>query len=120
MFRKKLKEESEKLKEESEKLKLEEIKKYREKLEAKAQDYVLTISAGDYINSKGNKSLDDYIFKSVSAEEKVYESALVGITQEGIKFGAEVIVDVKPSHNVFCHRSFLYLIGTALIPKRGI
>ena len=109
-------------KEEQKRLNKEKYEQNIKELERKANDYVLTLSASDYVHGIG-KDLTDYDFKSVHAQEgynkyDVCESALTGIVRQGIKIGAEKIVDVRPSHRAFYSESYLFLIGTALIPKQ--
>ena len=102
-------------------------------LELKVDKLILTVSASDYVQSVG-KNLHDYELRHVSAEgkkiyfdvnnengmqERVYLPAAVGLAEKGTELGAEVIVDVRPSHNTWYNCSDLYLVGTALIPKKN-
>ncbi len=123
--RRKAREEKQRL-EEQERLEKEKYEQSLKELEEKASDYVLTISASDYVNRSGTELLD-YNFKSVYAKsgycevsegDEIYKSALVQIVEQGLELGAEKIVDVRPSHYAYYTSSSLFLIGTALIPKK--
>ena len=110
---KKLEDEQKKLKKEQKK---KDYKKDLERLKEKALEYVLTISASDYVTGVGKK-LTDYTFRLISVEREyvgrynTYEGCLERMTREGEKINAEIIVDIKHTRNS-CYW------GTALIPKK--
>jgi len=108
-------------------------KKEAERLEQKAIDCVFTMSASDYVASI-NERLSLYILKSVEAYEQYsYNhgvesfppvSARAGLAKLCEELGAEAIVDVKPAiiphgTGAYAGGDRLYLIGTALIPRKG-
>ncbi len=114
---------------EQEKQEKNKARKKVEELEKKAQTFVLTISASNYVGGKG-KNLRDYDFRSleVRGEDyikggsrengwRVYISPRLRLMKQGMEIGAEVITDTRPSHHAYYARSELYLIGTALIQK---
>ena len=110
-----------------------EHEQYLSDLERKAESFVFTVSASDYAKNVG-RDLQNYELRFVSARDRittlfsapsyggpdvvVKESALAGLVKEGIKIGAEAIVDVKPSYDASHDLGYLMLIGTALIPKK--
>jgi len=115
----KTKEEEKKLEEKHEQ---EDYKKELERLKEKALEYVLTMSASDYVNGVGKK-LTDYKFRLISVESgygnyhegyRIKEGCLGRMTREGERINAEIIVDIKPTEDAYRE----YLIGTALIPKK--
>jgi hypothetical protein len=96
-----------------------EYEKEMQRLKEKAPGYVLTISAGDYVDRIGKK-LSDYDFRSISVasgycpEYQCYEGCLERMTREGEAIGAEIVVETRlggESHK------YLFLLGTVLIPK---
>ena len=118
--------------EEEERKKNYEYRRVISELELIVDKFILTVSASDYVQSIG-KNLQNYELRHISAKDKnvyfdiknendiqeeVYLPAAVGLAEKGTEIGAEVIVDVRPSHHVWHSDSDLYLIGTALIPKK--
>jgi hypothetical protein len=99
-------------------LKRTELQEYQRALE-----FILTISAGDYVQSVG-RTLEQYDFRAVGApgytdylgqNSTHRDSLLVRLLKQGEKVGAEKIVDVKVSCGEYS--GYAYALGTALIPK---
>lgn len=79
---------------------------------------VLTVSARDYCDSAA-KSLKEYSMISVQAGSSDFqENALLELYQKGKKIGAEKIVDVRIASRGQGFDPQVYLIGTALIPRK--
>lgn len=105
---------------ESKEVSKDKAKKAREDYEEyrKACSDVLTVSARDYCDS-ASKSLKDYSMISVQSRDSfIQEQALLELYRRGNKIGAEKIVDVRLSSRGQGIGSEIYLIGTALVPRK--
>ncbi len=112
------KQEQQRLKEQEEIEAKRKAEKKEKELIEKSREYVLTISASDYV-AKEEKSLVDYDFRSVFSDESRGRNAIMRMMKRGVEIGAEVIVDVRIAHEQWgSASSILSLFGTALIPKK--
>jgi len=103
-------------------------KKEAKRLEDLAPSCVFTISAPTYVKRQ-SKELTDYNFMGVEAYEiSSYKdspslSAMGGLAKKCEELKAETIVEVKPAvlpyvKGVPYSNDRIYLIGTALIPRK--
>ena len=112
--------------------KYEEYKKEVKRLESKAVNCVVTVSASEYVKANNN-DISNYLLKGVQAQDKregvvdglpdVSVSAMAGLAKLCEELKAEVIVDVKPAvipcntNTSYKPMALLYLIGTAMVLK---
>ncbi len=90
-------------------------------IERAISEYLLTISAADYVKSR-RKRLCEFDFMSIdnAVERKSHDltekilSCKKGLAEKAFELGAEVVVDIRSSIT----NDVVYMSGTALIPKR--
>ena len=89
-----------------------------------SNEYLSTMSFGNYVESIGKK-LSDFTFKNVDCSiedrgllEKVIISCKLGITKKARGLGAIKVTDLKPvMSSSYSYSNRVYMIGTAVIPK---
>lgn len=105
----------------------EEREKRKTRLSQNASTYVLTVSAYDYVQSKG-KQLQDYNLRLVRGEltyfgigdnkRELYLSPIEHLLYLGERIGAEAVVGITPTvFYAYPCKNSVVIYATALIPK---
>lgn len=96
------------------------------KLEEEVSEFVLTMSVSDYFKSGARLLPYQYEYRSVDSlatgdfnwDDTILD-AKAKLMEKAKKIGAEVVVEVKPSHSHSGGYLGAYFIGTAIIPKQA-